>query len=90
LPPGHWNVGMFLMYRGRTLADLDRFADGVEALLEGHAILETALGPDHPRTVEGRRNLESVHRRWDAAEPGAGHAEEADRWRATLPADDEE
>ncbi|MHC4832991.1 MAG: serine/threonine-protein kinase [Planctomycetota bacterium] len=85
LPPGHWNVGMFLMYRGRTLADLGRFGEGVEVLLESKAILDAALGPDHPRSVEGRRNLEEVHRRWEAAEPGAGHGEEADRWLKTLP-----
>ncbi len=85
LPPGHWNIGMFLMYRGRTLADLDRFAESVEVLLESKAILDAALGPEHPRSVEGRRNLEDVHRRWDVFEPGAGHGAEADRWLATLP-----
>ncbi len=87
LPENHWNIGVFLTYRGRTLIDLGRFAEAVATLEEAAALLEAALGPPHPRSVEARRRLVEALDGWHLAEPDGGHGENAARWRATLPAE---
>jgi tetratricopeptide (TPR) repeat protein len=85
LPPTHWNIGVFLIYRGRTLLAMERFAEAVESIEEGRALLSAALGPNHPRTIEARRGLVDAFEAWHAKEPASGHDAEAAKWKATLP-----
>ena len=87
LPPTHWNIGVFLIYRGRTLITMERFADAVATIDEALALLETALGPEHPRSIESRRGLMQAYEAWQAKDPSGGHDAAVARWKATLPSE---
>ena len=87
LPADHWNIGVFLMYRGRTLTEMGRFAGAAENLEEAATLLEAEFGPQHRRSIEARRGLIENLERWHAEDPQGGHDADAARWRSTLPAD---
>jgi tetratricopeptide (TPR) repeat protein len=71
------NLAVLLQARGR-------FAEARDLLLE----LERgfAAGAKSPTFDLGkaRRNLVALYEAWEAAEPGAGHAQAAAEWRARL------
>jgi hypothetical protein len=81
---------MSLMKYGLCLIALERFADAETALLEGQEILETALGPEHERTVEAISALIELYDAWHEAEPGKGYDAKAADWQAKLPAENSE
>lgn len=84
MPPGQWNIGAFLVFRARTLADLGRLEEATATLEEANGILDAALGPRHPRAIECREAIIGVLERRLAQEPGAGHEVAIARWRETL------
>ena len=77
LPPGHSFLGAYLTTHGITLKKLSRFEMAEQALLEAHAILTTALGPQHQRTVKTTEEIVMLYEAW--AKP-----DEAAFWRAKL------
>ena len=84
MTPGQWNIGAFLVFRARTLADLGRLEEATATLEEANEILEAALGPRHPRAIECRQAIIGVLEQRLAAEPSAGHEVAIERWRGTL------
>lgn len=84
MPPGHWNIGAFLVFRARTLADLGRLEEATATLEEANEILEAALGARHPRAIECRQAIIGVLEQRLALEPSAGHEVAIERWRGTL------
>lgn len=57
-----------LTYIGRTLFDLGRTDEAIDALTRAHDGLSNLLGPDHPTTAAARVSLAMTHAR--AARPG--------------------
>jgi hypothetical protein len=87
LPEGHWQTGRFLGIYGKTLAQLERYADAEAALVEAYEILEPARGAEHEWTISVIDSLVELYEAWDAAEPEQGYATKAAEWRAKLPED---
>ena len=79
LPAGHWQTGVFLTTHGATLAEHGRYDEAEAALHEAHEILSAALAEDHWRTINAARWLANMYKTW-------GKPEQADEWRAKLPA----
>jgi non-specific serine/threonine protein kinase/serine/threonine-protein kinase len=73
LPAGHWMLGVFIGHLGVTLVELERYEEAEATLLEAHAMLLEAMGPDHARTVAQAEQLATLYRRW-------GHDEDAAEW----------
>ncbi len=88
LPDGHWLMGVYLAAYGNTLVKLERFEEAQKALLESHKILQTALGPEHKRTIKVINALVDLYDAWHEAEPDKGYDAKAAEWRANLPPED--
>jgi len=80
----HGSLGVYLGHHAHTLLAMQRFADAEPELLEAHAILSGARGHRHMQTIEAAQLLIQCYDAWHAADPGAGHDADADRWRATF------
>ena len=82
-------LGVFLATMGGALVDMGhepaRFTRAAELLVEAHKILESAKGAADGDTVDCVRSLVRMLETWERAEPGKGHAENAEQWRAKLP-----
>jgi len=66
------------------LMKLGRFAEAEKLALEGERRHVAVYGPTHPETVAVTERIVSLYEAWDEAEPGQGHAEQAESWRAKL------
>lgn len=81
---GHdWILVRYLITAGIARAGLGRYAAARDALQEACTIAE-GFGPDSGYRRECARDLGKVYADWDAAEPGNGHAINADRWLQLL------
>ena len=80
-PPGHPSIGRMQVGQAEVLADLKRFPEAKALLLKARRQLVEALEAAHPWVREANSALAELHGEWDAEEPGAGHAAEAERWR---------
>ncbi len=89
LPADHWHTAVFLSEHARTLTDMEQFAEAEEQSLQAAAIFETALGPQHHRTIDNIEHLADNYERWHEHDPDAGYDTEAAQWRATLPQADD-
>jgi hypothetical protein len=86
LAPTHAFRLAALGQHGRTLAVIQRYAEGEAELLEAHAVFMDALGPDHQRTIKTIRYLIDLYDAWHDAEADKGYDAKAAEWRAKLPA----
>jgi len=59
-----------------------RWVEARAALLEGHQLLERAVGPGHTHTHLAARRVAEYYEEMHKREPGAGHDREAASWRA--------
>ncbi|MEZ6233880.1 MAG: serine/threonine-protein kinase [Phycisphaerales bacterium] len=82
LPPTHWYIGSFEWQYARSLLALERFPEAEALMLHAYQLFEQNLGPQHVRAIATARDLTELYEKWDAAEPGAAHADNIDRWRA--------
>lgn len=80
---GDWGAGAFLSAFGKTLTQLERYAEA--ALLEAHEILQAALGAEHKR-MKAINTLVELYEPWAAADPNQAYAEKPAECRAKLPA----
>ncbi|MCG3132722.1 MAG: Serine/threonine-protein kinase PknD [Phycisphaerae bacterium] len=80
LPEGDPATGVYLVSHGKILAELSRFTEAQDALLEGHRMLAAAAGVADKRTLAAREALFKLYSAWATAEPGAGYDEQARRW----------
>ncbi len=85
LPAGHWHMAVFLGHHARTLTAMGRFAEAEERFLNAIEIFESALGPDHDRTIDVINRIADLYDAWHEAEPDAGHHASAAEWREKLP-----
>ena len=75
-------TGLIIRKYGRCLTALKRYREAETALLEAHAILTQVVGPEHIQTERVVRNLGELYDAW-------GLPQQADSWRAKLPAENE-
>lgn len=80
----YFDVGVFLLQHGRTLAALRRYPDAERELLEGHAIILDQRGPRFGRTRDAATALAELYEAWDATDPNNGYAQRAAQWRAAA------
>ncbi len=80
LPTGHWFLGLHRSRYGELLEALGRPEEAEQELVNGHEILERALGADHDRTQRAVRALIGLHER-------RGDHARALEWRARLAAE---
>ncbi|MCB9850205.1 MAG: serine/threonine protein kinase [Phycisphaerales bacterium] len=71
----------YLIGLARSQVALDRYAEAEAALLEAHTALVATLGEENTRTQNVEDALADLYTAWHAAEPDAGHATQAARWR---------
>ncbi len=84
----YW-YGSLLSHLGQARAARGAFEQAEADLLEGERLLAVPHAPDEPDDVEGaRKGLVDLYTAWDKAEPGKGHAEQAQIWRTRRVADD--
>ena len=78
---------MFLGAYGKTLTQLERYADAEaeRTLLEAHELLAVRFGANHKRTTKTVNQLITLYDAWHAAEPNKGYDKKAAEWRAKLP-----
>jgi tetratricopeptide (TPR) repeat protein len=74
-----WHVGGLLGGRGQGLAIQGRYEEAERALLESHAVLDAAVGPEHPASRRAIRRLVDLYEAW-------GRPADAAVWRDRLPA----
>ena len=82
--PESWDVAHVRGQLGLALTALGRFDEAERELLAAHGVLLTTLGDHHERTRRVEEYLADLYTARDAAEPGAGHAASAERWRKRL------
>lgn len=66
------------------LIKLGRFGEAEKLALEGERRHAAVYGPAHSETIAVTERIVSLYEAWDESEPGQGHAEQAERWRAKL------
>lgn len=69
---------------GEALTAAGRFTDAEHPLWSAYDAFERESGADAPESKRARAALIALHEAWDAAEPGIGHAAEAERLRAGI------
>ncbi len=74
-------LGQFLTHLGSAQAATGQRSAGETRLLEAHAMLSKALGPNKKSTRNCTRALQELYEAWTAAEPGKGFEAKADEWR---------
>jgi tetratricopeptide (TPR) repeat protein len=79
-------LGIFASGLGRTLAALGRRSEAERSFLDARETFARGVGASFPYAQRNLEALVQLHEAWDVAEPGAGHAEAAARWRAELDA----
>ena len=84
LAKGHPYTGIFLTNYGKCLAELERYNEAKDALLESYGILE-AFNPAHERTIKAIQTLAELYDTWNEVEPNQGYDVEAARWRGKVP-----
>jgi tetratricopeptide (TPR) repeat protein len=72
LPEGHWHLGTYLLSYGIILRKMERYAECEPVLLEAHAVLLAALGPDHNRTRSAADQTAKLYEAWGREEDAAG------------------
>lgn len=77
LPAGHWQVGALQASHGASLTFLGRFEEAERLLLEAHAVILAAVGPDHRAAHSAASSLARLYERWE-------RPEEAQMWKAAA------
>ncbi|MBZ0269653.1 serine/threonine-protein kinase [bacterium] len=75
-------IGARAYYLGKCLTGLGRYGEAESTLLEAHATLAEALGPDHGLTRSCIRSLGDLYEAW-------GKPDRSAEWRAKLPEEDD-
>ncbi len=65
LPSDHWMLGVAMMNLGRCQTALHTFEDAEATLRDAHTLLNSALGPTHPRTRLASKALADLYTAWD-------------------------
>ena len=77
--------GSLLAHLGQARAARGAYAEAESDLLEGEALLAKPHMPEEPDDLRGcRQGLIALYRSWDRAEPGHGHAAQANDWQRRL------
>lgn len=84
--PDHQGLAFTLGWYGSCLARLNRFAEAEPAALEAVGIITRTMGAQHPVALAMSRDLSTLYRGWDVAEPGKGHDTKAAEWEARAAA----
>jgi hypothetical protein len=82
--PEQWKLAIVRVGMGRRYAVLGRFSEAEAELLEAERLLAISEGGSpgyHRRAVQA---LVDLYAAWDQANPRAGHAAQAEQWRAKL------
>ena len=69
LPAEHWRIGEAQVVLGQSLMSVGAYPEANEALFEGHAILQAALGAHHFRTQRASDSLARLHEPFSPASP---------------------
>lgn len=69
---------------GDALVAQNRFREAEPVLLEAHARYQKLRLPIPTERLNGAQHLIKLYQAWDRAEPNAGHAEKATKWREWL------
>jgi tetratricopeptide (TPR) repeat protein len=80
------SLGNYLTKLGRARVGLGELQAADATLREAHALLAADYGAAHEATIANVRAMVLLHEAWEARQPGAGHAAEAETWRARLDA----
>ncbi len=84
LPPDHLYVPVLMVMLGKTYLAARDPAAAVPVLLEAATALEGLLGSAASSFLDAAAALADAYDMLNAVEPGAGHADEAAKWRARL------
>lgn len=84
LPPDHLYVPVLMVMLGKTYLAARDPAAAVPVLLEAATALEGLLGSAAGSFLDAAAALADAYDMLNAIEPGAGHADEAAKWRARL------
>jgi tetratricopeptide (TPR) repeat protein len=82
LPPDSPGTAYVLGWLGSCLSSLGRHAEGEPLLIEAHGIISRAMSPGHPIARQMARDLSTLYKAWNTAEPGKGHDAKAGEWEA--------
>jgi tetratricopeptide (TPR) repeat protein len=83
LPAGDWIRGRAAGLLGAVLIGEGSFPEAEALLLRANQIMEGDSSlPRAGFRTEIRRRLVALYTRWEAAQPGVGHAQSAEQWRA--------
>ncbi len=75
LPAGHWSIGVLQAIHGTTLLRLGQYEQAETVLLQAHAALTAARGPQYERTREVAERLVELYEAW-------GRPAQAAEWRS--------
>ena len=78
LTPAHWFTGVFRRNLGKCLTREKKYAEAERELLDAHAVLAAARGPDDRETRAAVRRLGELYEAW-------GRPDAAASWRSRLP-----
>ena len=83
LPEGNWELAEARSALGSALSGQGRFADAEPLLIRGFEEMEAGGAPPL-RLRNGAARLVELYERWNAADPEAGKAGSAAKWKARL------
>ncbi|HEY3242751.1 MAG TPA: tetratricopeptide repeat protein [Phycisphaerae bacterium] len=89
LGPARWETAKCEADLGTVLRDLSRYGKAEAHLLKAESVLGAAQGLPPGKYRGCVEETIKLYEKWDAAEPGQGHAEQAAGWRAKLTAQPE-
>lgn len=81
----HRHTGTARLRLGQVLLAQAKLDEAEAELIEAHRILTSAEGASPVRQLEAVNALVRLFEERDRAEPGVGHAEQAQRWRDSIP-----
>lgn len=84
--PDRYETGVFRGVLGSILAKVGRRAEAAAEMQVAHEIMLNTVGAGSIYITRNAEHAALLHREWEAAEPGAGHAEEAARWQSIVDA----
>jgi tetratricopeptide (TPR) repeat protein len=79
--PGHWSVTQSRTELAELFVQQGRFKEAEAALLDAQREVAATKGVARDKQVQRVQALVAHYEAWEAAEPGQGHAAQAQRWR---------
>jgi serine/threonine-protein kinase len=87
-PEDDWRLASARQLEGRCLTQLGRFAEAEALLLQACESLSKLPDALPAAARQAREGILALYAAWEAAEPGQGIGQQAERWRAKFPAEE--